>query len=85
MEDARSNSRKERMGPGLHLKNYIANDFIPKLAARLESKFPVKPEAWKWEGQKFNKIGFGGQKTTFIKEMLKEKRYSTEILGCWGR
>ena len=84
MEDARSNSRKERMGPGLHLENDIANDFIPKLVARLESKFPVKPEAWKWEGQKF-KIGFGGQKTKFIKEMLKEKRYSTEIPGYWGR
>lgn len=49
-----------------------------KLFARLESKFPVQLEAWKWGSQRF-KIGFRGQKTKLIKEMLKEKRDSTEI------
>ena len=78
MKDAKSNGRKKERVQVWVPKTGWQMISSTKSVARLESKFPVKLEAWKWDSQRF-KIGFGGQKTKLIKEMLKEKRYSTEI------
>lgn len=72
--DAGNNGRKGRNGPRfLVLATGWKVMLFTKLVPGFESMFPVKLEAWRWEGQKF-KMAFGGQKTKLIKGMLKEKK-----------